>query len=32
MTTAKFTKNAEEFAKNNQNFSVVLIMATGYLS
>lgn len=25
ITTAKFTKNAEEFAKNNQNFSVVLI-------
>lgn len=25
ITTAKFTKNAQEFAKNNQNFSVVLI-------
>ena len=25
ITTAKFTKNAEEFAKNNQNFSIVLI-------
>ena len=25
ITTAKFTKNAEEFAKDSQNFSVVLI-------